>query len=41
MEDNVEFIPTSIKRATATGLETVDGTHRDIDLLICATGFDV
>lgn len=40
-EENVEFIPTSIKRATATGLETVDGKHRDIDLLICATGFDV
>ncbi|KAI0344764.1 FAD/NAD-binding domain-containing protein [Trametopsis cervina] len=39
-EDNVEFIPTHIKRVTATGIETVDGKHQELDVLICATGFD-
>jgi hypothetical protein len=40
VEDNVEFIPTKIKRFTANGIETADGKERKADLIICATGFD-
>lgn len=40
VEDNVNFVSTKIKRFTATGIETVDGKTRDVDLVICATGFD-
>ncbi|THG96305.1 hypothetical protein EW026_g5500 [Hermanssonia centrifuga] len=39
-EDNVDFIPTNIKRVTETGIETVDGKHQDLDVIICATGYD-
>lgn len=39
-EDNVNFINTKIKRITPEGIETVDGTERKVDLIICATGFD-
>ncbi|KAI0716074.1 hypothetical protein C8Q72DRAFT_867679 [Fomitopsis betulina] len=38
--DNVDFQPTHIKRVTAKGIELVDGTHTDLDILICATGYD-
>lgn len=40
VEDNVHFISTKIKRITPDGIETVDGKVRDVDLIICATGFD-
>ncbi|KAF5345163.1 hypothetical protein D9758_009669 [Tetrapyrgos nigripes] len=30
-EDNVDFVPESIKRITPTGIETADGKHRDFD----------
>ncbi|THV06458.1 FAD/NAD-P-binding domain-containing protein [Dendrothele bispora CBS 962.96] len=40
-EDNVEFVPDVIKRVTANGIETVDGKHRDFDIIICATGFNI
>jgi len=40
VEDNVEFVPTEIKRMTATGIELLDGTHQEFDAIICATGFD-
>jgi len=40
VEDNVNFISTKIKRITTSGIETVDGKQRDVDLIICATGFD-
>ncbi|KAG5339499.1 hypothetical protein C0989_004015 [Termitomyces sp. Mn162] len=36
----VDFIPTPIKRITPTGIETEDGKHEEIDILVCATGFD-
>lgn len=36
----VDFQPTHIKRVTAKGIELVDGTHTDLDILICATGYD-
>ncbi|KAJ9642218.1 hypothetical protein H2204_002587 [Knufia peltigerae] len=39
-EDNVNFIPTKIERVNETGIQTVDGVQRDVDLIICATGFD-
>ncbi|KAI0644817.1 FAD/NAD-P-binding domain-containing protein [Trametes meyenii] len=39
-EDNVEFISEPIKRVTATGVETADGQHQDLDVLFCATGYD-
>lgn len=37
-EDNVDFIRQGIKRFTATGIETVDGTHREVDAVFAATG---
>ncbi|UNI18436.1 hypothetical protein JDV02_004705 [Purpureocillium takamizusanense] len=37
-EDNVEYIQTPIKRLTTTGIETVDGEHREVDAIFCATG---
>ncbi|KAF4604670.1 hypothetical protein EYR40_003448 [Pleurotus pulmonarius] len=39
-EDNVDFVPSLIKRVTADGIETVDGDHKDLDVIVCATGFD-
>ncbi|KLO07105.1 FAD/NAD-binding domain-containing protein [Schizopora paradoxa] len=39
-QDNVTFIPTLIKCITETGVELVDGTHRELDAIVCATGFD-
>lgn len=37
--DNVELITDDIARVTATGVETVDGGHRELDTLIYSTGF--
>ncbi|KAG9770432.1 FAD/NAD(P)-binding domain-containing protein, partial [Aureobasidium melanogenum] len=37
-QDNVDFIQTPIKRFTETGIETVDGKHREVDAIFCATG---
>ncbi|CAN8101273.1 unnamed protein product [Discula destructiva] len=37
-EDNVDFIRQGIKRFTTTGIETVDGKHREVDAVFCATG---
>ncbi|KAI3621856.1 flavin-binding [Moniliophthora roreri] len=39
-KDNVEFVSELIKRVTPNGIENVDGTHRDLDIIVCATGFD-
>ncbi|KAL5536604.1 hypothetical protein ACEPAF_427 [Sanghuangporus sanghuang] len=39
-EDNTDFVPTPIKGITETGIELVDGTHHDLDVLVCATGYD-
>ncbi|KAI0721757.1 FAD/NAD-P-binding domain-containing protein [Fomitopsis betulina] len=38
--DNVDFVSTPIKRVTKEGIETVDGNKQDLDVLICATGYD-
>lgn len=40
-EDHVEYIQTPIKRFTETGIETTDGTHREVDAIFCATGANV
>lgn len=37
-EDNVEFIRTGISKFTETGIVTLDGTHREVDAVFCATG---
>ena len=39
--DNVDYIQTPIKRFTATGIETHDGKHREVDAIICATGANI
>ena len=39
-EDNVEVIPTPIAQINATGIRTSDGQQRDVDMIVCATGFD-
>jgi cation diffusion facilitator CzcD-associated flavoprotein CzcO len=31
IEDNVDYIRTPIKRFAETGIETTDGTHREVD----------
>lgn len=38
---NVELVTTSIARVTPQGVVTQDGTTRDADVLICATGYAV
>ncbi|KAJ3795118.1 FAD/NAD-binding domain-containing protein [Lentinula aff. detonsa] len=38
--EKVDFVPENIKRVTPTGIETVDGKHREMDVIVCATGFD-
>ncbi|KAJ3493612.1 hypothetical protein NLG97_g4625 [Lecanicillium saksenae] len=37
-EDNVNYIQTPIRKITATGIETQDGVHREVDAIFCATG---
>lgn len=39
--DNVELVTESVARLTGTGIETADGTARDVDVIVAATGFDV
>lgn len=41
MAANVDYIGMPIKRVTEKGIETGDGTLREVDLIICATGYDV
>ena len=38
--DNVSVIPKSISKITSTGIIDADSTHRPVDAIICATGFD-
>jgi cation diffusion facilitator CzcD-associated flavoprotein CzcO len=37
---NVELVTDRIESIDATGLNTADGTHRDVDVIISGTGFD-
>ncbi|KAF4167602.1 hypothetical protein CNMCM6936_004659 [Aspergillus lentulus] len=39
-EDNVSFISDGISHITEKGIVTVDGTLREVDAIVCATGFD-
>lgn len=39
--ENVEYIQTGIKKFTKTGIETIDGQHREVDAIFCATGANV
>jgi cation diffusion facilitator CzcD-associated flavoprotein CzcO len=39
--DNVDLVTTPIRRITTGGIETTDGTEREIDVLILATGYKV
>ncbi|KAL1708069.1 hypothetical protein EV121DRAFT_254982 [Schizophyllum commune] len=39
-EDNVDFVSSPIARVTENGLITQDGQQIDLDILICATGYD-
>jgi cation diffusion facilitator CzcD-associated flavoprotein CzcO len=37
--DNVELVTDGIERITAGGIRTVDGTEREVDAIVLATGF--
>jgi cation diffusion facilitator CzcD-associated flavoprotein CzcO len=37
---HVELVTAGIERITARGIRTVDGVERELDALVCATGFD-
>jgi 4-hydroxyacetophenone monooxygenase len=39
--DNVELVTDGIVRLTPTGIETADGTVREVDTIVSATGFQV
>lgn len=39
-EENVSFVSDPISRITGDGIVTADGTHRKVDAIVCATGFD-
>jgi len=38
---NVELVASAVESMDATGVIDANGNHHDIDVLICATGFDV
>jgi cation diffusion facilitator CzcD-associated flavoprotein CzcO len=40
-QPHVEVVTQAITRITPTGIVTADGTERAVDVLVCATGFDV
>ncbi|KAK3633145.1 hypothetical protein LTR56_015921 [Elasticomyces elasticus] len=40
VEDNLNFISKGVKEVTETGIVDDDGTFREVDTIICATGFD-
>lgn len=40
-EDNVDVINDSITEITPTGIRTADGVLHEVDIIVCATGFDV
>lgn len=39
--DNVDLVTEEIVGFTDTGIETRDGAHHELDVVICATGFDI
>lgn len=40
-EDNVEVVSDSIAEITPSGIKTADGVEHEVDIIVCATGFDV
>ncbi|MFI6866896.1 flavin-containing monooxygenase [Nocardia sp. NPDC050406] len=36
---DVELVTAPIESVTTTGIRTADGRHREVDLIVCATGF--
>lgn len=38
---NVELVTTDIERITPTGIVTADGVEREVDVIVCATGYVV
>lgn len=40
VRENLDFIPKSVKKVTETGIIDDDGNLREVDAIICATGFD-
>lgn len=40
-EDNVEVVGDSIAEITPNGIKTADGVEHEVDVIVCATGFDV
>ncbi|TDZ35544.1 FAD-binding monooxygenase moxY [Colletotrichum trifolii] len=40
-EDNVTVVSSSIREITPNGIRTADGTEHELDVIVCATGFDV
>ena len=40
-EENVDVILDGIDEITPEGIKTVDGQEHKVDIIICATGFDV
>lgn len=41
LRDNVELVTDGIARIDETGIVTVDGTHREVDAIVYAAGFQV
>jgi 4-hydroxyacetophenone monooxygenase len=39
--DNVDLVTSGIERLTKKGIETTDGKHHEVDLIVFATGFEV
>jgi cation diffusion facilitator CzcD-associated flavoprotein CzcO len=39
-EDNVEFISSGVSKVIETGLIDDDGKFTEVDVIVCATGFD-
>ncbi|KAL1739372.1 hypothetical protein HDZ31DRAFT_14535, partial [Schizophyllum fasciatum] len=39
-EDNVDFVPSSIKHITKDAIFTEDGSLFNVDIIVCATGYD-
>lgn len=40
VEDKLTFIPKGVRYVTETGIEDDSGMVREVDAIICATGFD-
>ncbi|RPD59865.1 FAD/NAD(P)-binding domain-containing protein [Lentinus tigrinus ALCF2SS1-6] len=38
--DNTDFVTSPIKQFTKSGIETEDGQHQELDIILCATGYD-